>query len=182
MTGFASGRVRNADTKDMKRPVIDIEFMQEEEDGVTFEKLPVAFPGKQIAKLSQGIHEGDIVTVFGELRSDKSGLYLEAESISITSLKEKQRNRTRAQMELLQMDQKFNLVSIIGKINPNNTVTVKRDQLSRGDLSTEDVIPLYCKKEIPHNSSEVICAGRLGVANQDDIVRLFVSNIVGVVL
>ena len=179
LTGIIRKKNRNADTKDMKRPVIDIEFVQEDmNDPFHFKLLPVVCADKQLVKLSQGFHEGDIITVVGALRTDNSELYIEAETISVSIPKEKGKFDIASQFELLQMPQRFNLVNIIGETTTNNEVISIRSEYIRGDLSTQDIIPIYYEKGSVPALKKAVCAGKLGI--KDGKIYLFVSNVISV--
>lgn len=181
ITGIVVQKNRNANNRDMKRPIVDIEVVSNHNNGdLKFEKVPVLFSNGMLAKSVVGYCIGEIVTVEGCLREDNTnGTYVEAMSVTrMTPKTEKLKSLSVSRAELLQMPQHFNMVSIVGTVNENNTITVPRFNYSKGDLKKEDTIPFIWKNS---NSSlikkTVICSGFVGESPQNYGLCVNVHNI-----
>ena len=181
LTGMLINKGRNADTKDMKRPVLDIEIVNTDSNGeISFVEIPVLLSDVVLSKAVPGYYIGEILTVSGELRvDDSSGIYIEANAIVRLQPKtERLRSLAISRSDLLQMTQRFNLASIVGIVNEDSTVTVQRDVYSRGDLKKEDKIPisLLSVKDIPIGE-KIFCTGKLGNTKNCPSLNLYISNL-----
>ena len=159
-TGVLVAKEKNLDNIDIKRPVADIEIISEE-CNPPFCKIPVLFPGEALSKICTAAYIGEILIIFGELREDKEfGPYIEAETVTRLTPRNTNLNKLIIpRFELLNLPQKFNLVSLTGTLH-NHVLHVRRHPLSKGDLKAEDRIPID-SEELIEDGKEVSIAGEL---------------------
>ena len=159
-TGILVSKEKNLNNADIKRPVADIEIVSVE-CTPPFCKIPVLFSGETLSKICTAASIGEFLVVFGELREDKEkGPYIEAETVTRLNPKSTDLRKTIIpRFELLNLPQRFNLVSLTGTYHENN-LHIKRYPLSKGDLKSEDIIPIYSEEPI-ENGKDVSIAGEL---------------------
>lgn len=116
LTGILVNNRRNADSRDIKRPVFDMEITNVQPDGsYVFETIPVVIPDANLAKMVSGMQVGEILTITGYLRSDyREGMYVEASEVMRISFSKGSQGCNRAQ--LLQVAPRFNEACIVGTI------------------------------------------------------------------
>lgn len=176
LTGIVVDKSRNANNKDLKRPILDLEIISTKNNNtLIFSKVPILFSDILLSKFYTGYKIGEILMITGRVQQDKkNGIYIEAETV--TKMQEKNTkicSLAVSRSELLQMQQRFNHVYLVGLTsNKRDKLIVKRNPYTKGDLKKEDIIPIYYNidSEIPCEK-QVSCLGEL----QDNGEEIYIS-------
>jgi hypothetical protein len=174
ITGLLISKKRNANNKDIKRPILDFEVIFAEGNGrLTFEKIPVLLPGGAIARAAAGCMEGIIYIVCGELKTVGGQLCIEAKRIAPVG-EEKRKQKacsmeqalTLGRADLMRLTLAPNMVSFQGRIKElqedTAVIVVKREVLTPGDLTKEDLICVYLPEDADSKPGDlVLCHGQV---------------------
>lgn len=173
LTGFVINNSKNANNLDIKRPIIEVEFVSKNEQGeVSFEHIFLLFSDITLAKISSGYQIGDMLLITGRLLNSKRfGFCIDVISCSeLPDKPEKPQTKAYYRAKLLQLAQCFNMVEIKGIVKDDNIITISRQNFSRGDLTTKDDIPI---RLIHHKAlikgETAICSGFLGSMNHKEL-------------
>ena len=172
LTGLLVKKDRNANNVDSKRPVLDFDvlFHGVDDDGqktICIESIPALLSGGPLARSLPGLNEGEIFEICGYLRNDPNqGLYVEvAKLVKLYEHKGVEPIGV-SRIRLMEMEMVPNIVILAGVVTEEKygmlQVRVERQQLTRGDLRSEDEIPVDTidQERIPKVGEKILCTGQ----------------------
>lgn len=173
LTGLLVKKDRQANNVDSKRPVLDFDILfhgknENGEDSICVESIPALLSGGPLARSLPGLNEGEIFEICGYLRNDPNqGLYVEVAKLVKLCDKKNGEPIGLARIRLMEMEMVPNVVILEGTVTQEKygmlQVKVTRGHFVKGDLRTEDEIPVDALdyERIPKVGETIVCTGQI---------------------
>lgn len=159
---------KNANNVDIKRPCLNIKVFHEDGMGQPhFTDICVLCPGGVISKIAVRYKPGDIIDIQGRVCFDnREGIYIEANTIQLVYDCKGDRFIDSIS-KILQLPQILNIIFLSGTqryIDGEDYIVVHRYNLSKGDLTNKDTIPLLSDNHC--DNKKVLITGRIGFTDK----------------